>query len=188
MSSIAFVIEYVEGAPLLGPLALDRVVTCADQASGRITAIPSTVPRSPTAEQAETLHAKETDVASRRDFIGTTTGAAAMGRGSTSRRQHHRRAVSERRAEGSDSRRQARAYPSDCLVSGTLICAGAWGLGPAAYWFVAATGSTIRYSTRSNTLRRWLRRSSATVDADVVTTTRSRSGTTKMYWPPNPHA
>ncbi len=49
-------------------------------------------------------------------------------------------------------------------------------------------GSTISCSTRSNTFRRWLRRSSATVDAEVVTTTRSRVGTTKTYCPPNPQA
>ena len=49
-------------------------------------------------------------------------------------------------------------------------------------------GPTMSCSTRSKTFRRWLRLSSAAVDDEVVTTTRSRSGTTKMYWPPKPHA
>src|SRR5688572_501922 len=51
-----------------------------------------------------------------------------------------------------------------------------------------AIGSRIRPSTMSKSERRWPRRSSLTSGDEVVTTTTSRPGTTKTYWPPYPHA
>src|SRR5262245_50681984 len=60
--------------------------------------------------------------------------------------------------------------------------------GPSKSGAASASGAMTSRSRRSSTVRRCRRRSSATVAADVDTTTVSIFGTTMMNWPPKPQA
>ena len=63
-----------------------------------------------------------------------------------------------------------------------------WARAEVALCSKAPIGATMNRSMMSMTVKRWRRRLSSSVTAEVETTTRSSSGTRKMNCPPNPHA